>query len=213
MDEGEFTQIKEHYTNLTDEDLQSAYDAGAESYKSSGVWQLIATEYDRRVALLVEEDAVAGSDTSRPTRLCERGGTPWFFVAQSIGTPSRDPSVGLPVNFFHFTIAVSVLASLFVLVQGIRWGIASLMIFGALLGIAVVFFLLAVDRSKPWGWYYITAYYAVNLALSIWGTLTSVYAPHPSWQILAFATHGLLVGLYVARRRPQFGLPGWEPVR
>lgn len=213
MDEGDFSRIEQHYTNLTDDRLQSAYDAGPDGYTNSDVWQVIATEYDKRVALLAAAHAAAGTGESGPTRLYERPATRWFLASRILGKPSWDPSVPLPVNFFHFTIAMSVVASLLLLLDGIRGGGAGSLMLGALQAITVVVLLFAVDRTKPWGWYYIAAYYAVNLAFAVLNRLTAVYTPYPLWQMLVVGAYALLIGLYVARRRPQFGLPGWEPVR
>lgn len=220
MEQVDLDRINQQYAKLSDLDLIAAFDAGAEGHSDPEVWKIVVAEYVRR-RMIANRPAVSLYDERAQPRSVGRGPSRWFVLGRLLRCPRWDPGDRLPVNFFYFTIALVGLPSLVFIAYGVLTPDLTSTVRGLIQTGVVLLFVLAVDRSKPWGWYYILACYISYLIaayvsfLHLWPTWD--YGPSiDSTSVVVLAlihvAIGLMVSLYVVRRRAQFGLPGWDAV-
>ena len=201
MDEAELRRLTDHYTNLPDAELMRANRSGAEAYRDREIWSIIVEEYARRSA---------SPDFPQPGK---PGPSSWFLVSKLRNASAWESQSPLPVNFLYFTIALSVLDLLTELIAAIRYPApTSISVFVAHLVITMLF-VLAVDRRTAWGWYYLCGFYVFRLLMSVQQTIVNpLLFDVRVLGIAVLLSYGVLIGLYLARRRPHFGLTTWPGI-
>ena len=202
MDASELRRLTGHYTNLTDAELVAANSAGAEAYRDREIW-----------CIIVEEHAQRSRSPTFPQQPGKPSPTAWLLISKLKNASAWDSQSALPFNFLYFTIALSVLGLLTELIGAVRepapYPIA---VFIAHLAILALF-VLAVDRRTAWGWHYLCGFYVFSLLMSAQRTIANpMLFDVRTAMIAVLLSCGVLIGLYLARRRPQFGLPTWQAI-
>jgi hypothetical protein len=211
LDPTERTRLTTHYAGLTDEDLRRAFTAGPTGFRDPDVWAIVEREYELR-----QLSPITSSRLDEPTApIVPERPIPWFFMARLRGVrwPLGEP---LPFDYLRLVAAVFAVLSLrnaYWLVTGIVDYLGYQLYesdrrFPVLEAVDLVWtalFVAAALSRRRWAWHFLVAAPVVSIVVraidvAIWDR-TVLAAP---WYLLHW--------LYLARRRPRFGLATWPLV-
>jgi hypothetical protein len=184
--------------------LRSEHAAGPSAFEDDRRWQIIDAELAKRGLSAESVASSLGTSTSPAAR------SPWFLVSRLAGS-RWSPSVDLPLAFLKVAVFVS---GLYAAVQAVELIQVATEYFGYhlfpndarfpwthLLNTAwPALFALCLASRRPWGWYGAIATMTLRV-LGWFGQGASLGTAALVWAVL--------IWLYLARRRRQFGLRPW----
>lgn len=208
MDPTERARLTAHYAGLTDQQLDRALAAGRDGYRDSDVWAIVQEQHQLRCLERPSLDSATRPFADPPVPPA----SPWLMISRAQGStwPLERP---LPIAYLVFLAAI---AGVYTLANA-YWFVVGVVEYNGyhlyegdrraplreLLNLAWSAAMLAAPLGRrPWAWYFL-------LIGPLAGTVVRLGQVFMWDRAIAAVVWLGLTFVYLARRRPRFGLTAW----